>query len=99
MLACSGGHGDFPQPLLTIGYLRTLIQKRTPQARDGSRLDRGRGGHVGAGSGLAWLSAAALVSLLDYRVIFLVIGAVVALGAVWIAVRLRDELGPGQTRA
>ena len=71
MLVCAGVMG-LSLPLLTIGYL-TLIQKRTPQAVMG-RVSTAAEVVMSAPYAVSLAAGAALVSLLDYRVIFAIMG-------------------------
>jgi MFS family permease len=71
--------------------LMTLIQRRTPQEVMG-RVSAAIEVVLSVPSAISLALGSLLVALLDWRVIFLVIGVVVAVGAGWIAVRLRGEL-------
>jgi MFS family permease len=69
----------------------TLIQRRTPQEVMG-RVSSSVEVVLSVPSAISLALGSLLVALLDWRVIFLVIGLVIAVGAGWIALRLRDEL-------
>jgi MFS family permease len=89
MLGCAGVMG-LSLPLLTIGYL-TLIQKRTPQAVMG-RVSTAAEVVMSAPYAVSLAAGAALVSLLDYRVIFAIMGIVTMAGAAHIGFWLRDQI-------
>ena len=89
MLACAGVMG-ISLPLLTIGYL-TLIQKRTPQAVMG-RVSTAAEVVMSVPGAISLALGAALVSILDYRVIFAIIGVVTMAGAGHIGFWLRDQI-------
>ena len=82
MLACAGLMG-VSLPLLTIGYL-TLIQRRTPQALMG-RVSTAAEVVMSLPSAISLAVGSLLVSLLDYRTIFAIVGVVTAAGAAHIA--------------
>ena len=69
----------------------TLIQRRTPQALMG-RVSTAVEVVMSVPSAVSLALGALLVSLVDWRVIFLVIGVVVAVGAGYIVTRLRDVI-------
>ena len=77
-------------PLLTIGYL-TLIQKRTPQALMG-RVSTAAEVVMSVPGAVSLAVGAALVSVLDYRVIFVIIGVVTLAGAAHIGFWLREQI-------
>jgi predicted MFS family arabinose efflux permease len=89
MLACAGLMG-VSLPLLTVGYL-TLIQKRTPQSLMG-RVSAAAEVVMSVPSAVSLAVGALLVSLLDYRVIFAIIGVVTAAGAAHILFWLSDQI-------
>ena len=89
MLVCAGVMG-LSLPLLTIGYL-TLIQKRTPQAVMG-RVSTAAEVVMSAPYAVSLAAGAALVSLLDYRVIFAIMGIVTMAGAAHIGFWLREQI-------
>jgi MFS family permease len=89
MLACAGLMG-VSLPLLTVGYL-TLIQRRTPQSLMG-RVSTAAEVVMSVPSAVSLAVGALLVSLLDYRVIFAIIGVVTAAGAAHILFWLRDQI-------
>jgi MFS family permease len=89
MLACAGLMG-VSLPLLTIAYL-TLIQKRTPQPLMG-RVSTAAEVVMSVPGAVSLAVGAALVSVLDYRVIFAIIGVVTAAGAAHIVFWLRDQI-------
>jgi MFS family permease len=77
---------------LTVSFL-TLIQRRTPAPLMG-RVSTAVEVVMSVPSAISLAVGSLLVAVLDWRVIFLVIGVVVTLGGAWIAVRLRHDLGP-----
>ena len=89
MLACAGFMG-VSLPLLTIGYL-TLIQKRTPQALMG-RVSTAAEVVMSVPGAVSLAVGAALVSVLDYRVIFVIVGVVTLAGAAHIGFWLREQI-------
>jgi len=89
MLMCAGFMG-VSLPLLTIGYL-TLIQKRTPQALMG-RVSTAAEVVMSVPGAVSLAVGAALVSVLDYRVIFVIVGVVTLAGAAHIGFWLREQI-------
>jgi MFS family permease len=77
---------------LSVSFM-TLIQRRTPQAVMG-RVSTAVEVVLSVPSAISLALGSLLVAVLDWRVIFLLIGIVVGVGAAWVGVRLRDDLGP-----
>jgi MFS family permease len=89
MLACAGVMG-VALPLLTVSYI-TLMQRRTPQRLMG-RVSTAAEVVMSVPSAASLAIGAALVTWLDYRAIFAIIGVVTASAAAYVVVRLRDEI-------
>jgi MFS family permease len=89
MLPCAGFMG-VSLPPLTIAYM-TLVQRRTPLPMMG-RVSTAAEVVMSVPSAVSLAVGALLVSLLDYRVIFAIIGVVTALGAAHILFWLRAQI-------
>lgn len=81
-------------PVLMVGYM-TLIQKRTPGPLMG-RVSTAAEVVMSLPSAVSLALGALLVSLLDYRLIFLIVAAVTLLGALhigfWLRGQIRDDV-------
>lgn len=81
----------FAIPILTIAFY-TLLQRRSPQALMG-RVSTAVEVVMGLPQAASLAVGSLLVAVLDYRVIFAIIGVVIAAGAIYVAATLRDQLG------
>jgi MFS family permease len=84
-------------PLLMVGYM-TLLQRRTPRRLMG-RVSTAAEVVLATPQAISLAIGSLLVVLLDWRVIFAMMGVVTALSAVYLAVMLRDQLGPAAVSA
>ena len=82
-------------PLLMVGYM-TLLQRRTPRRLMG-RVSTAAEVVLATPQAISLAVGSLLVVLLDWRVIFAMMGVVTALAAVYLAVMLRDQLGSART--
>ena len=78
-------------PLLVVAYM-TLLQRRTPQRLMG-RVSTAAEVVMTVPSAVSLALGAALVTVVDWRWIFLVIGVATLAGAGHVAFWLRDQLG------
>lgn len=84
-------------PLIVIGYL-TLLQRRTPQQVMG-RVSTAAEVVLATPQAISLALGSVLVLVLDYRLIFGIVAAVTALGALHISVALRSHIGAAWRRS
>lgn len=90
VLGCLAVMG-FGIPLTFVSFM-TLMQRRSPRELIG-RVSGAVEVLMATPQAVSLAVGSLLVSVLSYRQIFVLIAAAIALGAVYIAVRLRDEIG------
>ena len=79
-------------PFLMVSYM-TLLQRRTPHALIG-RVSTAAEVVLTTPQAVSLGLGSLLVVLVDWRIIYAIIAVVVGLAAVYVAVFLRDEIGP-----
>ncbi|HEU4567645.1 MAG TPA: MFS transporter, partial [Marmoricola sp.] len=78
-------------PMLFVAFM-TLLQRRTPQRLMG-RVSAAVETLLGAPQAISIAVGAGLVALIDFHLIFGIVGAVTAIGAGYLVVALRAEMG------